>query len=312
MQFGLFLIESPHRPHIGPSGRAAGEGPTAASLTSPEYLTGVAQFAEEVGFDFVSFPEHVVLPVEYESRYPYQQYDESAFKRYPYDETSFPEPITALAFVAAVTSTLRLGTSVLILPQRNPVVLAKQIATLDALSDGRVALTVGIGWFREEFEAIGAPWERRGRRADEYIEAMRTLWREDVASYHGETVQFDRIRCLPKPAQPEGPPLYVGGHSEAAARRAGRLGDGYMPISFGGYGSDDFARLVEIMREAAREAGRDPDRLDVLTGAPPELDAVRQREELGATHVHFSFSAPTLDEAQREMDRIAETMLAHY
>ena len=237
MRFGLFLIESPHRAHVGPSGREA-EADSSASLTSPRYLGGVARAAEEIGFDLLTFPEHVVLPTQYQSRYPYQQYQGDDFKRYPYDETSFPEPITALTFVAAVTERIRLGTSVLILPQRNPVVLAKQLATLDALSEGRLAVTVGIGWFREEFEAIGAPWPARGRRADEYIEAMRALWRDEVASYEGETVRFDRIRCLPKPWRPEGPEIYVGGHSEAAARRAGRLGDGFMPLGFGGYGTD--------------------------------------------------------------------------
>ena len=308
MRFGLFLIESPHRAHVGPSGREA-EADSSASLTSPRYLGGVARAAEEIGFDLLTFPEHVVLPTQYQSRYPYQQYQGDDFKRYPYDETSFPEPITALTFVAAVTERIRLGTSVLILPQRNPVVLAKQLATLDALSEGRLAVTVGIGWFREEFEAIGAPWPARGRRADEYIEAMRALWRDEVASYEGETVRFDRIRCLPKPWRPEGPEIYVGGHSEAAARRAGRLGDGFMPLGFGGYGTDP-KPLIAVMRDAAKEVGRDPDALEIVRGGPPEADAVRRLEDEGTTQVHFVLSEPSLEAARAYMEQIAEHVIA--
>jgi probable F420-dependent oxidoreductase len=311
MRFALFMIESPYRPHVGPSGSQHSGEPTAA-LTDPTYLAGVAQYAEELGFGAMLFPEHVVLPVEYESRYPYQPYEEGAFKRYPFDMTTFPEPMTALAFVAAVTTRIRLGTSVLILPQRNPVILAKQIATLDALSRGRVSLAVGVGWFREEFEAIGAPWARRGRRADEYMQAMRTLWRDEEATFEGETVRFHRIRCLPKPAQPGGVPLIVGGHSEAAARRAGILGDGYMPIVFAGAGGDqsDTMRLIDVMRSAAKEAGRDPAALEVWTGGPPERAAVERLEAAGVTQMHFPFSEPDLDSAKRRLEQIAAAVIA--
>ena len=311
MKFGLFLIESPHRAHVGPSGRRADPNQGAA-LTSPEYLGGLARFAEEVGFDFVSFPEHVVLPVDYESRYPYQQYEGGDFKRYPYDETAFPEPITALSFVAAVTERLELGTSVLILPQRNPVILAKQLATLDALSRGRVSLTAGIGWFREEFAAIGVPWERRGRRADEYIQALRTLWRDEISTFRGETVSFERIRCLPKPARPEGPPIYVGGHSLAAARRAGRLGDGFMPLGFGGFDGEDVGPLLDAWREAAAAAGRDAASMELWMGSAPDLESVRRVAERGASRVHFAFSAPDLDQARRELEQIANEVIERF
>ena len=311
MRLALFMIESPHRPHVGPSGLPH-SGEVSASLTSPEYLAGVAQYAEELGFGAILFPEHVVLPVEYESRYPYQPYEGGAFKRYPFDTTSFPEPMTALSFVAAVTKRIRLGTSVLILPQRNPVVLAKQIATLDALSRGRVSLAVGIGWFREEFEAIGAPWQRRGLRADEYMQAMRALWTEDEATFEGQTVSFRRIRCLPKPAQAGGVPLIVGGHSEAAARRAGRLGDGYMPIVFAGYGGEqsDTPRLIEVFRQSAREAGRDPDRLELwMGGGAGDRSTLARFEQAGATQVHFTFSEPDLESAKRRLESIAEAVM---
>lgn len=311
MKFGLFLIESPHRAHVGPSGRHAAPG-QGASLSSAGYLGGLVRFAEEAGFDFVSFPEHVVLPVDYESRYPYQQYEGGGFKRYPYDETAFPEPITSLTYVAAVTERLELGTSVLILPQRNPVILAKQLATLDALSGGRLSLTTGIGWLREEFAAIGVPWERRGRRADEYIQALRTLWRDDVSTFHGETVSFERIRCLPKPAQPDGPPIFVGGHSLAAARRAGRLGDGFMPLGLGGFSGEDVTPLLDAWREAAAASGRDPATMELLMGAAPSLESVQAAAARGATRIHFSFAAPSLDEAKRELERIAGDVIERF
>ena len=191
MNFGLFLIESPHRAHVGPSGRHAAPGQGAA-LTSPEYLGGLARFAEEVGFDFVSFPEHVVLPVDYESRYPYQQYEGGDFKRYPYDETAFPEPVTALTFVAAVTERLELGTSVLILPQRNPVILAKQLATLDALSHGRTrAGGDGAAHGRRARPRVGAA-RRRARRDAHPLLLLRAKPRRGEARAGADRQRGDR------------------------------------------------------------------------------------------------------------------------
>ena len=200
----------------------------------------------------------------------------------------------------------------LILRQRNPVELAKQLATLDAPSRGRLSLTVGIGWFREEFAAIGVPWERRGHRSDEYIQAMRTLWRDEVSTFEGETVAFDRIRCLPKPAQPEGPPIFVGGHSRGAARRAGRLGDGFMPVGFGGYGGEDVEPLLDAWRVAAAEASRDTASVELLMGSTPDLESVQRLAEHGATRIHFSFRAPDLDHAERELERIASEVLQRF
>ena len=164
-------------------------------VTSPAFLAGFAQAAEENGFDTLWMGDHVVVPQGHGSQYPYGE-------RMPYEEAPNPDPIATLSFIAGKTKTLRLGTSVLILPQRNPVVLAKQVATLDVLSGGRVDLGVGVGWLREEFAAIGVPWERRGRRTDEYIEAMRALWTQPVASYEGELVRFQNVVCDPRPVQP--------------------------------------------------------------------------------------------------------------
>ena len=129
-----------------------------------------------------------------------------------------PDPLIWLAFVAAATTELRLGTGIVILPQRNPVILAKELATLDSLSGGRVEFGIGVGWLKEEFEALGVPWARRGARTDEYIEAMRALWDGDHAAYEGEFVSFDDVSSNPKPAQGR-VPIHIGGHSRAAAER---------------------------------------------------------------------------------------------
>jgi probable F420-dependent oxidoreductase len=142
----------------------------------------------------------------------------------------FPDPLIWLTWAAAATTRLRFMTAVMILPQRNPLVLAKEVATLDYLSGGRIKLGIGVGWLKEEFEALGIPFERRGKRADDYIAAMRALWASDGASFVGEFVKFDKVSCNPKPVA-KSVPIVVGGHSEAAARRAGRLGTASSPRS---------------------------------------------------------------------------------
>lgn len=252
-------------------------------FATPEGAAAIAEAAEGAGFESVWTVEHVVVPVGYESRYPY---DESG--RMPGGENvDIPDPLVWLSFVAARTTTLKLGTGILIANQRNPLVLAKEVATLDKLSGGRLLLGVGVGWLREEFEALGVPFEGRGRRLDEYIEVMRTLWTNDEADFHGELTSFKRAVSRPKPTNGT-VPIIIGGHSDAAARRAGRLGDGFFP----GKGSNERLReLITIMRDAAREAGRDPDAIELTTGgaaafAPDPPAALRALEEdLGVDRV---------------------------
>ena len=171
---------------------------------------------------------------------------------------------------------------ILILPQRTPALLAKELATLDVLSGGRVILGVGVGWLEEEFKALGVPFEHRGARADEYIEALRVLWREDEATYHGRFVEFDRAKSYPKPAQSGGIPIAVGGHTPAAARRAGRLGDEFFP----GVGSlEQLEPLLSVMRTSAVEAGRDPDAIGITIGGATDVDTVQRFADRGVTRV---------------------------
>lgn len=215
----------------------------------------VCRAAEEAGFESLWGGEHVILPSRIESKYPY-----SADGKIPAQpDTPIPDPLIWLAFAAAAAPSLRLGTCILILPQRNPVILAKELATLDRLSGGRVELGIGVGWLEEEFEALGVPWKRRGARNDEYVAAMRALWQGPEASFRGEFVSFDTVTCSPRPVNGS-IPILVGGDTEAAIQRAARLADGYFP------GEGDPERLdalIRRVRHAADAAGRDPASIEI-------------------------------------------------
>ncbi len=251
-------------------------------FVDPNHAIRLARAAEAAGFESIWTVDHVVVPAGYQSKYPY---DPSG--RLPSGEaTAFPDPLIWLAYVAAVTSTLRLATGILIVPQRNPLVLAKELATLDQLSGGRMILGAGIGWLQEEFDALGIPFAGRGRRTEEAIGAMRALWSQDQASFEGSTANFSD--CFLRPQPPGGTiPVHVGGHSEAAARRAGRIGDGFFPF---GVNPDELPRLIAIARQSAEEAGRDPMALEVTvqgiaTGREPALAEVSELQKLGATRI---------------------------
>jgi len=251
-------------------------------LTEAGGAVEFAQAAEAAGFESIWTVEHVVVPAGYESTYPY---DRSG--RMPgADDAPIPDPIVWLSYLAAATTTLNLGTGVLILPQRNPLVLAKELATLDHLSGGRMLLGIGAGWLEEEFDAIGVPFAERGARTDDAVGALRALWGEEAASYHGRFTHFDD--CISRPQPMRGTiPVHVGGHTEAAARRAGRLGDGFFPAA----GSHErLAQLFDLARDTARDHGRDPDAIEMSTGGngavgPNALDEVRALADLGVDRV---------------------------
>jgi probable F420-dependent oxidoreductase len=270
----------------------------------PDGAVAIAQAAEEAGFESLWTVEHIVVPAGYESEYPY---DDSG--RMPgSDDMPLPDPLVWLAYVAAATTTIRLATGVLILAERNPVVTAKEVATLDSLSGGRVTLGVGVGWLKEEFDAIGVPFERRGKRLDENIEAMRALWTQDKPSYDGEFVSFTNAICSPRPAQGS-VPIVIGGHTEAAARRAGRLGDGFFPAK------GETEHLIEVMRDTARDAGRDPDAIEITTGGgdvfgPGALDSVAKLADIGVERIvvpPLAFDAPGIHDA---LARFADEVIA--
>lgn len=238
----------------------------------------ICRRAEAAGFESVWGGEHVIIPDSIASRYPY-----TADGKIPAEpDTPIPDPLIWLAFAAAAAPTLRLGTCILIVPQRNPLVLAKELATLDQLSGGRVELGLGVGWMKEEFDALGVPWERRGARNDEYIAAMRALWAAPHAEFHGEFVDFAPVTCSPRPVNGSIPVL-VGGDTDAAIQRAVRIADGYFP------GEGDTERLGELLgrvRSAAEQADRDPNSLEINVMFSAQMaDAVAGVEQMAALGV---------------------------
>ncbi len=248
--------------------------------SSPEGATAVVQAAEAGGFTTAWTVEHVVVPSGYQSTYPY---DVSGKMAGGAEEFDLPDPLVWLAWAAAKTTTLQLGTGILIATQRNPLITAKEVATLDQLSGGRVLLGVGVGWLEEEFNALGVPFAARGRRLDEYLDAMRALWTEDKASFHGEFVNFDNCISRPRPVN-RTVPIAIGGHTDAAARRAGIRGDAFFP---GSASMAEIPRLVGVMKDSAARVGRDGEAIPVYAWAVNKPgDRMYQRiEELAAVGV---------------------------
>ena len=215
----------------------------------------ICRRAEAVGFESLWGGEHVIIPDEIYSKYPYTE--DGKIPAEP--DTPIPDPLIWLAFAAAATPTLRLGTCILIVPQRNPLVLAKELATLDQLSGGRVELGLGVGWLKEEFEALGVPWERRGARNDEYIEAMKALWQGPHAEFHGDFVDFPPVTCSPRPVNGS-IPIVVGGDTERAIARAGKIADGYFP----GEGNiDRLKELITRVKHSTESNDRDPNSVKI-------------------------------------------------
>lgn len=244
-----------------------GDGVTA----NPDWMVSFARHLEACGFESIVVVEHTVLLTRYDSVYPYDSSGRVGLTA----DCPIPDPLDLLAFLAGHTSRLGLATGVLVLPNHHPVVLAKRAATIDLLSGGRLRLSVGVGWLKEEVEACGVEFGSRGRRADEQLAVMRSLWadRPQGASFHGEFFNFENVMSYPKPVARERLPIHIGGHSPAAARRAGRLGDGFQPLGVAG---PQLASLIALMREAASSAGRDPAALEVSLGhLVTKIDAER-------------------------------------
>ncbi|MFU8815243.1 MAG: LLM class F420-dependent oxidoreductase [Pseudomonadales bacterium] len=212
------------------------------------YVRSLAQACEGAGFASLWAPEHVVFFGSYRSRYPYSPDGQPPWT----GDTGIFDPLFVCALAAAVTTTLQVGTAVLILPQRPALLTAKEALTLDHLSNGRFRLGAGAGWSAEEYAALGVPFANRGRRFDEYLQAMRAAWTQDRASFHGEFVSFDDVVLLPKPVTPGGPPILIGGESPAAMRRAARLGDGW----YGWWAAGELAPHLANLRRELELAGR--------------------------------------------------------
>ncbi len=272
-------------------------------LGLPETLQGTARAAEAAGFESIWTVEHAVVPVGYQSTYPY---DKSGKMPLP-DDMALPDPLIWLAYVAAVTTKIRLATGILILPQRHPIYVAKEVATLDVLSKGRMILGVGVGWLAEEFEALGLPFEDRASRTRECVDALRELWKPGPHSFEGKFFRWSPIESNPKPVQ-KSVPIVVGGHTEIAARRAARYGDGFFP----GVGdAQHLGALMKTVGEECAKIGRNPAEIELTCMAPaPDLDQVKRLRDAGVHRITIGPPGFDVDTFKSGVDAFAERVMA--
>ena len=278
---------------------ALGIGP----LTTPEWVKPVATTAERLGFSSIWAPEHVVLLEQYGSKYPY-----SAGEFPMPTDTPFGDPFTTLAYAAACTSKIKLATGICLVPEHNPLVLAKTVATLDRLSGGRFILGVGIGWLAEEFQALGLSFDRRAQRTREYIDVMRKLWREPKSSHKGEFVSFPEVQSFPKPHNNRSVPVWFGGETPPALRRVGEYGDGWIGFNLM---PDDAAAKIRRIEEILKANGRK--RSDVYLsvspyGKPITTDDLKRYRDAGADEVVLLvFDLPSsVQDLTKRMEKMAK------
>jgi probable F420-dependent oxidoreductase len=253
-------------------------GVGSGSTVRPEPLVRVAQKAEELGYESLWIPEHLAVPLTMSTPYPYAA--DGQFPGGPH--AGLHDPFVALAFVAAHTTTIKLGTGVFVLPLRNPLAVAKAVASLDVLSKGRFLFGIGIGWLKEEFEAVGMPFTDRAARTREWVTMLRTLWAEDTPHFSGRFHSFPPLGFNPKPVQQPHPPLLFGGESRPALKRAAELGDGWIGVR---HTPESVVEPLHSLRQLVEEVGRDFSRFDITVGVEnrqvPDLDTVRRFADAG-------------------------------
>jgi probable F420-dependent oxidoreductase len=254
--------------------------PINMGMQSLEQVIGLAQLVESLGFESVWTFEHAMVPLEYESRYPYSKDGKMGGGA----DSAFLDPLITLTAVAAHTRTLRLGTGVNILSQANPLLLAKQAATLDLLSNGRFMLGAGIGWLKEEFDAMGVPFERRGARFDDYVVAMRKVWSGEVVEHHSDFINWSGFLSYPLPVQKGGVPIVIGGSKGKAFERIARYGDGWFAPT---NDAATLAPMLEELKAACAEHGRDYNTVEITSMWDNKngMDAIRAFEDIGVARV---------------------------
>ena len=300
--------------------------PTRGSLGTLETIGRLARAADKYGYDSIWITDHIVLPKATTSTYPYAsdgKWDLEAAQHYL-------EPLTVLSYLAGITERPAIGSSVLVLPYRNPLLVAKMVATLDVLSKGRVILGVGVGWMEEEFRALGlTTFQDRGAVTDEYIQILRELWTKELPRYQGRFYSFEEVRFYPKPVQKPHPPIWIAGHTRAAIRRVARLGDGWHPIGLrppAGLYPEEFARATAEIRSQAEATGRDPKTITLSFRAPIKftngaasgdripfvgtrdqiVEDIRMYQRLGVSHLIFDIAGPSVDSILEQLHRFAE------
>lgn len=275
------------------------------SAATPEFVGGLGPAVEERGFHSLWSAEHVVLFDDQNSIYPY-----SDDGKPPFDpEANFLEPFTALTYIAATTTNLRLGTGICILPQRNPVYVAKQVADLDILSGGRFDFGIGVGWLKEEFDALDVPFDHRGSRTNEYIEIARSLWSDGPAQYNGKFYTLPECHQYPKPIQKPHPPIYVGGESRAALRRVAEYGDGWFGFNVM---PNKVQQGVEMLQPLLAEYGRTMVEMDIFASpykTPCTFDMVKQYQDAQVDQIILVADSTDLDDLKRELDGLANELI---
>ena len=285
-----------------------GFGPTATG----SLVRAGARAAERAGFSICWFGEHAVLfEGEAEKYYPDRQKTRKSRAMIMNPRTALPDSIVNMTWAAAATERIEIGSHIIILPQRQPVVLAKELATLDCYSGGRLVAAFGSGWSATEYAATGADWAGRGKRMDEYTEVLRALWRENPASYSGEIVSFEKAYLYPRPARDI--PIIFGGESEAVRRRVARLGDGWAPVHLN---LEDGPAIIENLREMTKEYGRDPDKLRIFKSLTirDSLDDFARFRDAGATEFKLNCMGDLPadeDELAATIEEWGRTLVAH-
>ncbi|QQZ16674.1 MULTISPECIES: LLM class F420-dependent oxidoreductase [Rhodococcus] len=283
--------------------RIPGAGPWAG----PEAITEVSRFAEKIGFDSLWMTDHVALPTRVETAYPYT--DDGKFLWDP--ATPYLDCLTSLTWAAAATERIELGTSCLILPWRPLVQTAKTLVSIDVMSRGRLSVAIGVGWMKEQFELLGAPFKDRGRRTTEMVNAMRHMWKEDEVDFDGEFYQLHDFKMYPKPVRGT-IPVWFAGYSTASLRRIAAIGDGWHPLAIG---PEEYAGYLATLRQYAEEAGRDMNEITLtarpLRKAPYNAETIEAYGELGVTHFicDTSFEHDTLEATMDELAELADAVL---
>lgn len=302
--------------------------PTRGPLANRSDLTAILQTAERVGFASAMVADHVILPTRIESAYPY------TVKGNFVSESECFEQLAMMSFVAGRTEKLRIVSSVMIVPYRNPVFNAKALATIDALSGGRLTVGIGVGWLAEEFKVLGAAdFKHRGAVTDEYVDIFRKLWTGKPIAYSGRFYNFDEVVCDPKPIQAGGPPIWIGGHSMPALRRVARLGDGWHPVGATAASPlppEEMREKLGHIERMMQAEGRDFSKLQVSYkapvydgGIPPKgearrlfsggadaaLEDIATFQKLGVHEIVFDFRAQTLNECLDRMQRFGNDII---